>query len=235
MDSTKRCSICQKDKPATLEHFYKSRLKSGLSSDCKECRRAKKREIYYANHEQEKARLRENYYKHQDDYKAKSWAYEQAHRERYLAHKSRNHKVNRERERRLAEIWRKNNPEKYKQLTRGVYERRSRRMKALPNTLTEGDWERALAHFSGCCAYCGNPPGLFKHTQIETDHFIAIADPRPDNPGTVPDNILPACGECNMAKGNMDPEVWLLGRFGERQARNILNRIQVYFTLIKCR
>lgn len=43
----KVCACCWEEKPATLEYFYKnSKLKSGLSSYCKECNLLMRKESY---------------------------------------------------------------------------------------------------------------------------------------------------------------------------------------------
>jgi hypothetical protein len=68
------------------------------------------------------------------------------------------------------------------------------------------------------------------------DHWIALSDPRPDNPGTVPTNIVPLChgiGGCNNRKSNRDPVEFLETEFGVRRARQILTRINAYFAWVK--
>ena len=40
-------------------------------------------------------------------------------------------------------------------------------------------------------------------------------------------------GGCNNSKRNQDAEQWLIERFGERKARQILARIQQYFDSLK--
>jgi 5-methylcytosine-specific restriction endonuclease McrA len=54
---------------------------------------------------------------------------------------------------------------------------------------------------SGPCAYCGDPdPG-------EVDHVIPVAQGGTCNPR----NLVPACGQCNRAKGGRTPEQWAAG------------------------
>lgn len=103
----------------------------------------------------------------------------------------------------------------------------------LPMNFTDDDWQRALDYFNGCCAVCGRPRGLW-HT-LAKDHWIPLSSPCPDNPGTVPTNIVPLCGGvggCNESKNNRDATEWLRWRFGKRKARQTLKRIEEYFAWV---
>ena len=78
---------------------------------------------------------------------------------------------------------------------------------------------------------------------IVPDHWIAISDKRPDNPGTVALNIVPLChtkpgapsGQscCNNNKHNSDPVKWLTREFGVKKASELLHKIEAYFDYIK--
>ena len=64
------------------------------------------------------------------------------------------------------------------------------------------------------------------------DHWIPASDPSPDNPGTVPTNIIPLChgiDSCNQSKSNKSAATWLTERYGPRKAAVILTRIEGYF------
>lgn len=130
-----------------------------------------------------------------------------------------------------SKIWALNNPEK----VRAKKLRYRARKKGLPNNYTSTDWQRALDYFAYHCAVCGNPlNGLF-HTAA-ADHWIPLSDARPDNPGTVPWNIIPLChGDrgCNNSKGSGDPLDWLTRTFGKRRAKKILARIEIYFKWVR--
>jgi len=111
--------------------------------------------------------------------------------------------------------------------------RRRARKESLPSNFIEDDWHYALEYFHGCCAVCNRPlVDLFSTHTAAQDHWIPITDPRPDNPGTVPHNILPLChGEngCNNRKRNRDPVSFLEETFGKRRSRRILDRINAFF------
>lgn len=109
---------------------------------------------------------------------------------------------------------------------------------ALPHNYSPRVWSRCLDYFNHCCAVCGRPAGLWHF--LANDHWIALTDPRPDNPGTVPWNIVPLCharkdgeGCCNNSKSNLIAEDWLLKQYSKRKAGEILKRINAYFEWVK--
>lgn len=62
-------------------------------------------------------------------------------------------------------------------------------------------WDACVQWWGGKCAYCD------AGGRVTQDHFIPLS--AADCPGTVPWNIVPACGRCNGSKGRRDPFVWL--------------------------
>lgn len=70
-------------------------------------------------------------------------------------------------------------------------QRRNARVKALPATLTEAQWATMVAAYDGLCAYCPKP-------WEEIDHVVPVSR----GGGLVADNVLPACGACNVSKHN---------------------------------
>lgn len=90
------------------------------------------------------------------------------------------------------------------------------------------------------CCICGQPAD-FWHV-IAYDHWIPISDQRPDNPGTVPWNMLPMCHSkaganglcgCNNSKGNKDPRQWITEKLGKKAAGKKLAEIEAYFEWIR--
>ncbi len=53
--------------------------------------------------------------------------------------------------------------------------------------------------FDNCCAYCGEKPSF-----LTIDHVI----PRSQNGTNNPDNLLPACKNCNESKGSRSLANW---------------------------
>lgn len=161
------------------------------------------------------------------------------HREKQIKQAVEYHKRNPEKSRKSVREWKIRNPEYYesehfRQIKRVNEANRRARKESLPGTLTTAQWRRCLDYFNHRCCICGQPVG-FWHTLAE-EHWIAIDDPRPDNPGTVAANILPMChsvkdgeGGCNNSKGRKDPIEWLYSRFPKKEAAAVLKRIQTYF------
>lgn len=104
------------------------------------------------------------------------------------------------------------------------------RSKGLPDMFTVADWQRAVNHWRGCCAYCGNQQGLLHYTHISAEHFIPLSSP--DCPGTVPENILPICLSCNASRKRQDALTWLTKKFGKEHARTTLTNIAEYFASV---
>lgn len=109
--------------------------------------------------------------------------------------------------------------------------RRRARSLSLPVQWTAQDWQECLEFFGHSCAYCGRGDA-----PLQRDHFIPLDTSRlPDDLkglrlGTVPSNMVPACGSCNSGKRNSDPFVWMpagpfwvqmLGRITARHRRSL--------------
>lgn len=117
-----------------------------------------------------------------------------------------------------------------------VQKRKTMKLK-LPNSFTKANWEKCMQFWENRCCVCGRTAGDGFSLAIE--HWIPLADPGPDNPGTVPWNILPMChaqngahGGCNNAKWKRDPIEWLMYRLGEKLAKIKLSEIQTYFSSV---
>lgn len=267
-DSTtplKRCTLCGFEFPATPDYFQRdSQKKDGFYSQCKPCKNASNQKHRNADRDNYRRKMREWHASHRDKSHEHSAKYRNANREkvrrvgkawkranpekvcaasraRYAARPE----ISREHNRK----WRKKNPDHTREYSR-LYNlanpnitrisnaiRRARKHK-LPHTFNQKEWLRSLEYFNYRCAACGKPAG-FWHI-LAQDHWIALTDKRPDNPGTVASNIVPLCnsindgqGGCNNSKNNRDPETWLIQRFGKRKAAVILARIQAYFVWVK--
>lgn len=126
--------------------------------------------------------------------------------------------------------WRKENPYQ----SNLIKERRRTRKRNLPNTFTIQDWNRCLDYFYHQCAVCGRQAS--PTISLTPDHWIALSDKRPDNPGTVASNIVPLCygaGGCNNRKNNSDVHEWLDKEFGTVIAAEIITRVEAYFIQLK--
>jgi hypothetical protein len=228
-NSVKRCPKCLKYLPPT--EFHNDRFhKDGLRSRCKTCTNATGRAWRKAN-PQKVRECDRNWYKANPQKKRE-------HNDKWFAnHPEKRSEMDKRYRTKHKEVvnqrirqWSKRNPER----RLAAKQRRRGREQQLPSTFTSTDWLRALIYFNNCCAVCGRPVGLW-HT-LAADHWIPLSDPRPDNPGTVPENIVPLChgiDGCNNSKFDNDPLEWLNQRLGKRKATAILQWIAAYFEWIR--
>lgn len=205
----KNCTQCKQKFPRTSEFFCTDhRAKDGLSSNCRKCQMIATDKWRKNNPEKSRAITK----RHRDKYPEKTRAASKVWREK-----------NRQKANDASRDWQRRNLEYYRQHSR----RRAAQKRDLAATFTKDDWQHALEHFHGCCAYCGNPPSLFdNHRILQQDHFIPLTQ----NGTYTPDNIVPACQSCNIGKKNLDPHEWLIKRFGRRKAKVILECILNYFS-----
>lgn len=256
---TKRCSCGNEcinpsgpELPATLEYFYKHPTATdGFNSRCKDCTKAAAKQSALSN--PESARERKRKYKKSEKGRAKGREHAKRQREKdpekFRVKSRANYAKDIERSRANGRnaYWknpqkRRENARKYKpnSVTLQVSSEVRRGRKAnLPSKFGLNDWRFALDYFGHRCAVCGASPDMW--TGLAMDHWIPLSDTRPENPGTVPWNIVPLCHSkkgapasashscCNNSKSNKDPHDWLAQRFGVRKAIVIEKRIAEYF------
>jgi hypothetical protein len=252
--SMRRCTKCGEEKPATTEYFQKhSRDKSGLQCWCKECSRA----YYQENHERIKQRTHDYYHSNRekgletrrayyranrDAARARSQVYVQNNKERLTEARRRWAEKNKESIANRIRVWRELNREevarkdKLKRIVNPYpyavagHNRRARE-RELPATFTARQWDLCLKYWSNACAVCGYPfNDVFGVAKKSADHWIAVS--QPNCPGTVAENMVCLCGRCNSSKQDKMPIDWLIQRYSERKAKQILRRIQDYFQWI---
>jgi hypothetical protein len=195
----KRCTKCGGEFPATLEHFHKKR--GGKFGLNAACKTCKC---------EVGARWRDE------------------HPER--AHESvrRWNKNNPEQKRKTDARWQK----KHRVQVNANGHRRRARKRNLPATFTDTQAIAAMVYWQYRCVYCGvqlNQLSFFENPKTHLDHYVALSDPRPDNPGTAVENMLPTCGKCNDSKHNADPVEWITRKFGAKKAKKIIAAIEAYF------
>lgn len=252
----KACAKCKQMYPATTEYFRKHKgNKFGLYSVCKSCERAINRD-YEATPERkqrkreygksEKRKLQQHDY-HLSEPRQSKLHTSEAIEKRQIADRLRNKTPKRiEREKARGKDpkrreYRKKYRETHRPLIAQLSQRRRARIRNLPNTYSKQDEKIMFEYWGNKCCICGRPAGLW-HV-ITGDHWIPIADSRPDNPGNVPWNIVPMChtmpgspiGEasCNQSKKQKDPVEWLNQRLGKRKAKTKLLEIEKYFQTVK--
>ncbi len=200
----KKCTNCQKELPADLDHFHRCKSgKYGLASWCKDCTNKKKNKFYSENkqlvndrnkrwREENKERVRQYqadwYLENKEEKKAKV-------KERYKKSSNKIKEKNNQ--------WAKDNKEKIK----AIKQRRRSRIKQVANDLSIDDWEKILVKFGHSCAYCGLTQEehiALYGTKLHQDHFIPLQS---GGEYTI-NNIVPACKRCNCSKRQNDFFEW---------------------------
>lgn len=234
----KRCSKCGEEKPATTEYFARDNRRNDLQPKCKDCDRAYRS----ANSGRIKEYRRE--YNRTIGIEVRR-AYRVANADR--ANELRRNRIAQDagRYRRYGRLYRAANKDRikrynneYRKKNRHIFIakdlRRVARKRSLPDTFTAYHLQLCQDYWHQCCAVCGGQlRDLFGDIEPHTDHWIALRDTRPDNPGTAPENMICLCSFCNQSKGNKDPETWLTDRYGKHKASAIIQRIEAYFDWIK--
>lgn len=82
------------------------------------------------------------------------------------------------------------------------------------------DWQVAMLHFRGSCAFCGKPEGRARKEKLDRDHLVAISR----GGRTVAGNIIPACTTCNRGRGNKSWREWFVKQpfYDEKRARRLI-------------
>ena len=163
--------------------------------------------------------------KHLDQAKEKDKRYRDANRPKFQQRYRDYYRADPEKAIAKTRQWQKANPLK----VRTIVQRRRARKRQVASTFTPNDWQRALEYWHGCCAYCGNPPKLWDNPRVlHQDHFVPLSK----GGAYTPDNILPACQECNISKYNNDPVEWIIRHLGKTKAKKKLIEIQSFFDQI---
>lgn len=240
-DGYKRCNKCKVVKP-TSEFYPERRYKNSFNPNCKACCSLKRKE-YCAKHKAEIAAYNKaSYAKNAERNRKASRKYYNDHHEELLKKNKEWRDAHPNEMAKYKDDWAKRHPDRKSQSqlkyvkahpekNRAIQNRRRARQLNLPDTFTGDDYLRSVEYFHGVCAYCGNPPSyLDVNWVLHADHYIPIADP--NCPGSIKENMLPVCQDCNLKKNRRHPHEWLISRFGKRKAAKIEKRIAEYFASI---
>lgn len=223
LSPTKSCTKCGIEYPRTSIYFgVRPTARDGLKSRCRTCTNKSAKPQTPEQHSR--------YYKRQKE--TRPDALREVSRRAYWN--------NAEKIRSLARITSReyqrkhSGDEHFRSVHRAQEARRRARKRGLANDFTVLEWQTALDYFEGCCAICRRPPGLW-HT-IAQDHWIPLAK----GGASTRRNIVPLChsvkdgeGGCNNLKSARHPSVFLREQFGEKQANQILVRIDAYFATLE--
>lgn len=243
-----KCKICvreiSRNKQGYYEHDFERRCDEAKSRGYRVCLICK--EEYPEN--------AENFYKNKDQF---SCYCKPCHQELNRNNTREWRQNNREYIVKKALEWTKNNPDKarvinarYRQTENSKQRKRisnvnrRARKRDLPNTLTREQWQQCLDYWDNSCCICGRK-SVPDELSIAQEHWIALADKRENNPGTVAVNILPMCHHnnnkhhnvsgCNNSKRVSDPIEWLKRRLENDKAQEKLKEIEAYFQWVNAK
>lgn len=122
--------------------------------------------------------------------------------------------------------------DKNKLSTIKVQRRRARKL-ALPDTWTNGEWNRCLIYWHNKCAVCSYPLKDVFGNVPHADHWIPLSYKGAGNPGTVAANMICLCSACNFSKNAKMPVRWLKLKYDDTKVSMIVKRITAYFEWVK--
>lgn len=198
--SLKTCSTCKQEK--TLDQFSKDRTQpSGLNYQCKACRSAVNKRGY---HQHKPVTVTEQTCTKCQVTKPADEFYREARYKNGLMTRCKScftaatvASRTVEQTRAATKRYRKRHPEMVREA--------NRRIKAMRRTnerrrWTPADWDRLVARFDGCCAYCG------ERKDLTLDHVVPVSRGGRHAAG----NFLPACVSCNSSKNDKFLAEWRL-------------------------
>jgi 5-methylcytosine-specific restriction endonuclease McrA len=188
----KTCSTCKEHKP--LDQFSKDRTQpGGLNYQCRSCRstvnKAKYREtkdITIAEQECSGCLVvkasnefyRDGRFKHGIMSRCKK-----CHMKATMSSRTKEQQLL------SSKRYRQNHPDRVREINRRTKALRRRNERKL---WTAKDWDRLVARFDGCCAYCG------EKKELTLDHVVPVSRGGRHAAG----NFLPACRSCNSSKSS---------------------------------
>lgn len=217
--TTKVCTKCGNEKPATTEYFHA--MRGRLRTVCKDCRR-----LYYAanrEHILEQKRLA-RLGKERERILARDRAWKKAHPENVASSKSLYNAANRAKNCEAAKayniahkaeikerrrLWRLSHPEiasardvayrlAHPEARAAVQRNRRARERSAEGSHTAADVQAQYERQKGKCFYCGGKLGGGYHV----DHVIPLISGGSNGP----ENLVVSCPACNLSKGPKHPQ-----------------------------
>lgn len=223
LDEPVACTQCRLVCPWNNEFFVTSKGK--VQQPCIQCNRKRAAEWQDANPERAAERKRIHAQKPEQRKQRGEWQRNNPDKQHLYYMKRRDRHIE------TSRAWSENNPERTKEIkkqsrsrhpetSRRATHKRLARKRGLPDTLTRQQWIDCLAFFGHRCAYC------WKLRTPTYEHVIPYNSP--DCPGNVAGNVIPACFPCNRSKSDTSLQKWLVKRFGQQLATDVLERLARY-------
>lgn len=194
----KTCCHCKQDKPTT--EFHKNvRAKDGLRAQCRACTKKINRASVLRHHEKRKAEKRAEYQRKKDspEYKAYVKAYQAETKDKKREYDREYRRKNAGRYREQSREWVRRNPEKRAAVVRCYTAKRRSWTKSGVGAAELAQW---TAEQPKRCYWCGC--GCKRNYHV--DHYVPLSQ---GGSHTI-DNLVIACGPCNLRKNAKDPLVY---------------------------
>ena len=199
-----RCDVCRAGKSAAAAKYnaatreYRAARAVGYRAANKEKIAAQKAEYNAANKEKLAAQRAEYYAANKEKIAAQQAEYCAANKEKRAAQKAEYNAANKEKLAAQRARYRAANPEVFRA---AGHRRRARKADNGVWEILSGEWERVVARYRGCCAYCG-----VEDDNLEMDHVVPVAKGGGHRIG----NFVPACQSCNSSKNDKFLSEWKL-------------------------
>jgi 5-methylcytosine-specific restriction endonuclease McrA len=206
----KVCNKCKEEKPEIEEYFVFRKDTGKYRGTCRTCQNKRTNELYTSNVNGMKDRYKkyreENNNKIKDRYQSNKEAINEKHKKWYWENRERELGKLRTRQEDKREYYRKINNESYHRnknkdynITRVKNYLNSLRNPELESDFSYDDWVKCLEAFDYSCAYCGADT-----KKLEREHVVPVVKAG----NFTPDNVIPACRNCNAHKYNSDFTEW---------------------------
>lgn len=197
--------------PRTPEYFFRNKSKyDGLTDACKVCSYDKQQKWRKDNPEKKLEADRRWRETHRESRRETTRRWLLKNPDKHHRWRKNNPDKNRENNQRwctrhpesqrlATKRYRQKYPDKLHAKDRLNQQKRRARVRALPATLTQAEWEQILADYGYACAYCGKS---WLDCKLQQEHVIPVTQ----GGGYTKENIVPACDKCNCKKNGRTPE-----------------------------
>lgn len=207
--TTKLCTECSRELPATREYFYADkRATDGLYGCCKPCFLTRAKTSRYKDIEHSRARELVSYYRHHDARLISGKQYREANKAKEsvrhsLYYRQNKHKVKAYQQnnphiwRRNTKLWRLRNLDRARMLARIMAHKRRELLRQSGQSYTPDDIQQMLRGQGHCCWWCSK--------KLKANYHIDHKFPLSKGGSNAVGNICISCPKCNLSKSDKTP------------------------------
>lgn len=227
----KRCKICQRELPLTVEYFHPHKTtRDRFRPECRECNKASQKAKYWSDPEAHRQAKRDEYWEDPQKFRGRTAKFKEKHPDYYYEYEKEYRVNNRDKIRAKHRNWSAENPmrirgyyhkrynkdpESYRARGRATYHKnkapyiingRKRQMREIvaEGVFTSTDLDAIYTAQCGCCVYCGREIDRTIPRSVHIDHIIPLSR----GGSNWPQNLALTCPRCNLSKGNKLLSEW---------------------------